>query len=96
MADYRFSSRAEADLAGIADYTIRTFGIEQAHRYRDALETCFQTLAENPRLGRSTEQLAPGLRRFEHQSHTVFYTVDEGGLLIVRILYLGMDALRHL
>ena len=96
MADHRRSARAEADLAGIADYTIKTFGIEQARRYRAALEACFQTLAENPRLGRSAERLSQGLRRFEHWSHTVFYAEDEGGILIVRILHVGMDASRHL
>ena len=48
MADYRLTSLAEADLAGIADYTIQTLGIEQARRYRDSLETCFTNLAANP------------------------------------------------
>ena len=51
MADHRLSARAESDLAGIADYTIKTFGIEQARRYRGDLEACFRTLAENPRWG---------------------------------------------
>ena len=69
MADVRLSSRAEIDLAGIADYTIETFGVEQARRYRDELETCFLNLAENPGLGRSAQRLAPGLRRFEYRSH---------------------------
>ena len=30
MADFRLSPRAETDLAEIADYTIETFGVEQA------------------------------------------------------------------
>ena len=34
MADFRLSPRAENDLAEIADYTIETFGVEQARRYR--------------------------------------------------------------
>ena len=72
MADYRLSSRAEADLCGIADLPIETFGIEQARRYRDSLDACLQTLAKNTQLGRSAERLAPGLRRFEHRSHMVF------------------------
>jgi hypothetical protein len=38
MGDYRLTSSAESDLAEIADYTIENFGIEQARRYRDALE----------------------------------------------------------
>ena len=96
MAEYRLTRRAEADLAGIADYTIETFGIEQARRYRDQLEGCFETLSRNPCLGRSAERLAPSLRRFEHRSHTVFYAEDDSEVLIVRILHAGMDPLRHL
>lgn len=96
MADYRLASRAEADLAGVADYTIETFGIRQARRYRDELEACFGNLAQNPRLGRSAERLAPGLQRFEHRSHIVFYVEDERGVLIVPILHARMDASRHL
>ncbi len=76
MGDYRLSSGAEADLAGIAAYTVETFGIEQARRYRDGLEACFENLAENPLSGRRAERLASGLRRLEHRSHTVFYTED--------------------
>ncbi len=84
MADYRLTSLAETDLAGIADYTIQTLGIEQARRYRDSLETCFTNLAANPRLGRSAEDLAADLRRSEHRSHVVFYLQREPGVLIVR------------
>ena len=96
MAEHRLTRRAQADLSGIADYTIETFGIEQARHYRDQLEDCFENLARNPRLGRSAERFGPGLRRFEHRSHTVFYTEDEHGVLIVRILHAGMDPQRHL
>ena len=96
MADYRLTSLAETDLAEIADYTIDTLGIEQARRYRDGLETCFRNLAANPRLGRSAQDLAPDLRRFEHRSHVVFYLQRDPGVLIVRILHSSMDAPRHL
>ena len=90
MADYRLSARAVTDLAEIADYTVATFGVEQARRYRDDLESCFEYLADNPLLGRSAESLAPGLRRFEHRSHAIFYTKERGGVLIVRILHTRM------
>jgi len=52
MAEYRLSSQAKADLDEIADYTIETFGIDQARRYRDGLEICFQTLADTPMIGK--------------------------------------------
>jgi toxin ParE1/3/4 len=76
MARYRLSRRAAADVDEIAEYSIKRFGIRQARRYRDRLEKCFQTLAENPRLGRSAEQLAPDLRRFENESQIVFYIIQ--------------------
>lgn len=96
MAEYRLSKRADNDLAEIAGYTIEKFGIEQARHYRDALEICFSTLAENPGLGRNADQYAPALRRFEHQSHVVFYVPDSQGVLIARILHVCMDVARHL
>ena len=44
MVDVRLSSRAEIDLARVADYTIETFGVEQARRYRNELEACFREI----------------------------------------------------
>ena len=80
MGEIRLTARAEADLAGIADYTIETFGIEQARRYRDDLEGCFRTIAENPRLGRSAEALAAG----QGFLHIGFRHANRGQLLIRR------------
>lgn len=96
MADYRLTLLAESDLAGIADHTIETLGIEQARRYRDGLEACFGRLADNPRLGRNAENLAPNLRRFEHRSHVVFYVECDNDVVIVRILHASMDPPRHI
>ncbi|MEH6660818.1 MAG: type II toxin-antitoxin system RelE/ParE family toxin [Parasphingorhabdus sp.] len=91
MADLRLSRRAASDLAEIADYTISEFGIEQARLYRDQFQACFQSLLANPQLGRSAEEVAPGLRRIRQQAHVVFYRVERGGLLIVRVLHHSMD-----
>ncbi len=96
MAEYRLSRRAAMDVEAIAAFTIQRFGIERARRYRDELKACLAELAENPRLGRRAEQLAKGLRRFEHQSHIVFYKREEEAILIVRVLHNRMDAPKHL
>jgi len=95
MAEYRLSQSAAADLHGIAEFTIQRFGVDQARRYRENLKNCFKRLADNPELGRRAEQLARGLKRFEHQSHIVFYTGDAAGLLIVRVLHSRMDVSRR-
>ena len=95
MSNYRLSRLAAADLEEIADFTIEQFGIEQSRRYRDGLKTCFDQLADNPELGRKSEQLMRGLQRFEHQSHVVFYINETDNLLIVRVLHFSMDVPRH-
>jgi len=96
MAELRLSRRAASDLAAIADYTIAEFGIEQARLYRDQFQACFRSLLDNPQLGRSAEEVAPGLRRIRQQAHVVFYRVEQDGLLIVRGLHHGVDFERNL
>ena len=95
MNNYKLSRLASADLEEIAEYTIERFGIEQARRYRDGLKTCFDQLANNPALGKRSEQLMRGLRRFEHQSHVVFYINESEDIFIVRVLHSSMDVPRH-
>ncbi len=84
MSEYRISNRASKDLAVIADYTISQFGVEQARQYKEGFKSCFSNLANHPGLGRKADDLAEGLRRFDHQSHIVFYMQENAGILIVR------------
>ncbi len=91
MATLRFSRRAETDLLGIGDYTLRAWGESQAARYIDKLETCCQMLPGNPKLGRPRDDIRPGLRRLEHGKHVVFYRLlEHGGILVVRVLHQRM------
>ncbi len=90
MAAFRFSRRAEADLLSIGDYTLRTWGENQAIRYIDDLESCCQMLADNPGLGRACDEVRPGLRRMECGRHVVFYRQDDRGILVSRILHQRM------
>lgn len=90
MPAFRFSRRAEADLVGIAKYTLRTWGKAQTARYLSELEAFCQTLADNPSLGRPCDDIHPGLRRMEHGKHVVFYRQERSGILISRILHQSM------
>ncbi len=96
MPRFRLSSRAESDLSEIADFTIEAFGLDQARRYVDGLEACFQALAHKPSDGRAADELAPKLMRFRCQSHVVFYVPDVEGVFIVRVLHKSMDFQRHM
>lgn len=96
MRKLRLSRLAASDLGAIADYTIAEFGIEQARKYRDQFQGCFDALLTNTNLGRSAEDIAPGLRRIRQQAHVVFYLPSAGDVLIVRVLHHSMDFERHL
>lgn len=95
MALARFSRRAEADLLSIARYTMQQWGSAQVVRYLDDLEACCQALADNPGIGHSCDGIRPGLQRFEHASHVVFYRVEAGGILVSRVLHGHMLPQRH-
>lgn len=66
---------------------MRTWGEEQAIRYIGDLEACCLMLADNPALGRSCDDVRPGLRRMESAQHVVFYRDAIAGILISRILH---------
>jgi toxin ParE1/3/4 len=52
-------------------------------------------LADNPALGRVSDDVRPGLRRMEHGRHVVFYRESAGGILVSRILHQRMLPERH-
>ena len=95
MTLFRFSRRAEAGLLSIGAYTLRTWGENQAIRYIGDLETCCQMLADNPALGRTCDDVRPGLRRMEIGRHVVFYREDTRGILVSRVLHRRMLPERH-
>jgi toxin ParE1/3/4 len=95
MAVYKLSGKASVDVEDIYEYTIVNFGIEQARTYLHGLDDCFKALTENPLEGRAADELALELRRYEYQSHVVFYREMEQYTLIVRVLHKSMDFARH-
>ena len=96
MPDLHISRRPASDLAKIADYTIAEFGIDQARKYRDQLQFCFQSLLDNPGFGRSAEELATGMRRIRQQAHVILYQPADSAILIVRVLHHSRDFGRYL
>jgi toxin ParE1/3/4 len=96
MASYKFTAKAEDDLALLIDYTLQQWGVEQASKYVDGLEVLAGNLAKSPALGRNRDDLAKGLKMFPYQSHVLFYIKERHGITVVRILHESMDAPSHL
>ena len=96
MHKLSISRQADNNLVSISEYTSAEFGESQARKYRDQLRGCFNALLTNPHLGRSAEEVAPGLRRIRQQAHVVFHLPTDKDVLIVRVLTHSMDFERHL
>lgn len=86
----RISVEAEEDIDRIAAYTTSTRGVQQTDQYLATLEDGFDLLAQNPAMGRACNSIRAGLRRFEIGRHVVFYLVEPGGVLVVRVLHQQM------
>lgn len=93
---YTFSKRAERDLINIYKGTVIKWGGAQADKYDAELESVVNFLADNPSLGRSCDEIREGLQRHESGRHIVFYRKRQTDILIIRILYDGMDVKRRL
>jgi toxin ParE1/3/4 len=91
MSRYDFTARAAADLREIGRYTKKTWGTEQARRYREELEIALQKLSLSPNVGRQREAIAPGVRSFRVASHIAFYVQRNDGITILRLLHPSMD-----
>jgi toxin ParE1/3/4 len=91
MAKYRLSDAAEADIEAIYLHTDVTFGAGQAQIYVSGLEQTFEKISDLPRMGRSADDLRPGLFRFRYQSHVIFYTIEFDHIVIRRVLHGRMD-----
>jgi toxin ParE1/3/4 len=96
MPVYQFSQRARLDLIEIAEYTLETWGIDQANSYIDSLYDCFALLTMSPRIGRPCDKIRRGYRRIEHEKHAVFYRIEGDGVFISRILHHAMLPSRHM
>ncbi len=92
----RFSEEAENDLKEIYRYSYRRFGEAQADRYFTALHECVALICQHPRLGRDYGRVKSGVRRHEHQSHSIYYRATEDHVLIRRGLGSEQDPARHL
>ena len=77
-------------MRGVIRYTGARWSAEQALRYGAGLRECFRTLARNPGIGSACDSVSPGLRRFEHEKHVVFYRTVTGGIRISRVLHQRM------
>jgi toxin ParE1/3/4 len=90
------TAKAKSDLKDIGRYTEARWGKAQRKKYLNEIANCMQELAKNPRLGTACDELHAGLRFQPQGSHLIFFTSNNGQMVVVRILHQSMDIERRL
>lgn len=92
----RFTARAEADIVDGYLYGYRTFGEAQAERYEQDLRRVIGLIADNPRIAPERPDTVPPVRIHHHAKHYIVYVIEDGGILVVRVLRDEVDLTRQL
>lgn len=81
---------AAADILDIWEY-IAEDSIEQADRWVDLLDEKLGLIATQPLMGRSRDELAPGMRSFPFGRYVIFYIPIADEIDVVRVLHSARD-----
>lgn len=81
---------AEADILEIWDY-IAEDSLAEADRWMDRLDEKLGLWATQPMMGRSRDELAPGLRSLAFGRYVVFFEPLPDGIDVVRVLHGSRD-----
>lgn len=90
------SALAEDDLKSIWRWTSEHFDEAQADAYLESIGRRLEALATAPLAGTDQGSIRDGYRSWVVGRHTAFYKLDEGAVIIQRVLHGGMDPEIHL
>lgn len=87
MDEFRFTHEAIEQLHEIFEYSAIRFGKIVAANYFESFGKCFRMIAENPEIGRISNNTSGGIRRHEHKSHVIYYKIVAGKVLIGAVIH---------
>ena len=98
MAEVRLTPAARAHLLDFWEYSADQWGENKADAYLRGMDTVFQRLADNPKLGTARPDIAAGYRSIPSGKHIIFYTLspDDQYVNIIGVLHARMDVQSHL
>lgn len=96
MKNLQFSQQASHDIDEIYLYGLINFGEEQVDLYVSKMKNFLEMMRSNPEIGRLDTRVNPAIRRFDFESHVIFYDISNNDIIIVRILHGSMDFVNHL
>ena len=94
MSKYFISTQAKYDLREIKNYIDRDH-LAATRGFIETFRDQCNLIAKSPRMGRSYEEIAPGIRGFTIGNYTIFYCPIENGIAVERLLsgYRDLEAI---
>lgn len=87
----KYSNDAENDFVEIGNY-IAQDNLEVALDFIDRIQNCCSTIiANNPRIGRSRNDLAPDVYGFSFRSYLILYRISPDYIGIIRVVHAARD-----
>ena len=83
----RLTPEADEDFTGILEYTFVHWNQQQMDDFASTIYDALGNLALFPDLGRSRDELSPGLRSHPVGDHVIFYRVTATELIVRRIVH---------
>jgi toxin ParE1/3/4 len=83
MYSYALSSEAKEDLRRIYYYGIGKFGIDQADKYFNMINDCFDKIASNPFLFPSADHIKKDFRYCVCGVDTIYYKINNDGIVAI-------------
>ncbi len=96
MEVFKLTPDAKASMMQIAQYTQKTWGVQQRISYLKSIDDCFQALANTPTQGKVRPEIHHNLRSFSVGKHIIFYIIKKDYIVIVNVLHERMDPLQNL
>lgn len=84
---YTLSKAAEKDIEEIIEYSYANFGHNQAEKYRNNLNQTIKNLSQSEYLGKKIDYTGKNLRKYIHQSHAIYYEIENKNIFIIRVLH---------
>ncbi len=87
----QLSAQARRDITGIRAYSRQQWGEQQANAYSATLARGFEALRDNPDLGVTRDDLAPGIRSLLVEQHRIIYRIKGDVIRVLRVVHYRQD-----
>lgn len=84
---WRLTSAAIDDLDAASAWGARTFGFSRSQHYEEQMVEMFDTLSHHPQMAPERRAARSVVRLMPHRAHNILYVIQDGDVVILRVLH---------